>query len=77
MDTWLRRALLVVTWALLFWLLLREFVAAHPIEQPVEALYLAAALACGVTGTTIAHAWGRRLLLGIGIAFVVGTFLVL
>lgn len=77
MDTWLKRALLVVSWALLLWLLLREFVAAHPIEQPVEALYLATALACGVTGTAITHAWGRRLLLGISIAFVIATSVVL
>jgi hypothetical protein len=77
MEIWLRRALLVASWALLLWLLLRQLVPAHPIEQPPEALCLAAALACGVTAGVIAQTWGRRLLLGIAVAFVIATFVIL
>jgi hypothetical protein len=76
-DTWIKRVLLVATWALLFWLLLREFAAAHPIEQPLESLFLAAALACVATAGSIGHAWVRRVLLGTAVALVIAAFAVL
>jgi hypothetical protein len=76
-ESWLKRVLRVVTWALLLWLLLRRFVPAHPIEQPLETLLLVAALACVTTAESVAKAWARRLLLGATVALVIATFFVL